>query len=167
MSLGDVTGVQIWPLSKGWLIGSGAKCYLMADLDCSAGASQKENHQMELPDDLSAEGNLWSMEMSCGELQQSSFVLVAFWGSEHQGAFQCSWAIPVNDHFWPRLTCPWRRALSYHTQSACSKYGLSSLKQRFKNYFYRIPQGQQLLGAAVSVKTRADLALCQLVYGSK
>lgn len=53
MSLGNVTGVQIWTLSKGWLIGSGAKCYFMADLNCSAGASQNENHQMELPDDLS------------------------------------------------------------------------------------------------------------------
>lgn len=74
----------------------------------------------------------------------------------------------IDVHFWTRLACPWkRRAFSYHTQSACNKYALSSLKQRFTNYFYRIPWEQQVLGTAVWVKTRADLTLCQLVYYSK
>lgn len=140
VSLGNVTGVQIWTLSKGWVIWSVAKCYFMADFNCSAGASQKENHQMELPDDLSCRRK----PVECGKvLWGASATLICFSGLLGLWA---SGSIPVQLGYpWLMTTsgldcaCPWRRrAFTYHTQSTCDKYSLSSLKQRFTNYFYRI-----------------------------
>jgi len=67
----------------------------MADLNYSDGTSRKENHQMQLPDDSFCRRKPVEHGNGCwfGELQLSSFVLVAFWGSEFQCACWCSWGI--------------------------------------------------------------------------
>lgn len=86
------------------MAGCSAKCYFMADLNYSAGKSQKENLHLQFPDDSFYRRK--PVEHATvrwfGELQLSSFILEAFWGSEDQCAFRCSWGTLIDDHFWTK-----------------------------------------------------------------